>query len=789
MDIQFILDNFEYIFDSEEKIKDFDNIILQLAVSGRLNTQDPNDEPASELLKKIQDEKEKLIKEGKMKKEKPLPPILETEIPYDLPKQWDCVRLGELGLINPRNYEEDGIEASFVPMTLIKAEYGAGHTFEKKLWKDIKSGFTHFAENDITVAKITPCFENGKSAVMKNLVNGFGAGTTELHVFRRVTEDILPEFILIHFKSAKFLKEGEQKMIGSAGQKRVPKDYICNYVLGIPSFEEQKRIVEVVEKLLSKSAEIKEYLTKKNKKLITLNQSALHHLQESKTDEEFKKNFELITDNFNDLYVNQENLKGLRQTILQLAVQGKIVPQNPKDEPACELLKKIKAEKEKLIKEGKIKKEKPLPPITEAEIPYALPQNWEWVRLNDYSDIGTGTTPTSTNPDYYNGNINWVTSTLTSYDFITSTEKNVTEKAVKDFNLKIYPPKTLVIALYGQGKTRGQISELAIPSTINQACASIRNILDDEILKSYTKLFFKKHYEEIRELAAGCAQPNLNVGKIKSTLIPIPPIEEQKRIFAKVDELMKICDELEEQIKQSKKSSEQLIQSILYNIFNSNKQNNKSNIIDIVPILEKRAILDAEIKSRLHKKKNFGAVKNEKILYLCEIHLELDLGGKYERRPAGPHDPSDRYQVEAKLLEQKWFTYNKEKYSNNEKKIWTPAENNSEVKEFFETCFAKEKSKIEEIIDIFKDKDTERCEAIATLYAVWNDFLIDKNDASDDDIVNDFRNNWDDSKKKFKISDLKDYLIWMRDKKLVPRGQGAKTIKLDGKQLQLVSKK
>jgi type I restriction enzyme S subunit len=252
---------------------------------------------------------------------------------------------------------------------------------------------------------------------------------------------------------------------------------------------------------------------------------------------------------------------------------------------------------------------------------------------------------------------------------------------------------------------------------------------------------------------------------------------------------MKICDEFEEQIKQSKKSSEQLMQAILYNAFNPDKQNNKSNIVAIVPIIEKRAILDAEIKSRLHKKKNFGAVKNEKILYLCETHLELDLGGKYERRPAGPHDPSDRYQVEEILLAKKWFTYNTEKYSENAKKIWTHAENYSEIKEWFETCFVKEKSKIEEIIDIFKDKDTEVCEAIATLYAVWNDFLIDKKDVSDDDIVNDFRNNWDDSKKKFKVSDLKDYLIWMRDKGLIPRGQGTKTIKLDGKQLQLVSKK
>ena len=277
-----ITDNFNDLYVNQENLKGLRQTVLQLAVQGKLVPQNSNDEPASELLKKIKAEKEKLIKEGKIKKEKPLPPITKAEIPYNLPKNWECIKLGELGLINPRNYEEDEKEASFVPMTLIKAEYGAGHAFEKRLWKDIKSGFTHFAENDITVAKITPCFENGKSAVMKNLVNGFGAGTTELHVFRRVTEDILPEFILIHFKNAKFLKDGEQKMTGSAGQKRVPKDYICNYVVGLPSFEEQKRIVAKVDELMTLCDQLEEKINKKNKTSEALIQSVVHNIFNSK---------------------------------------------------------------------------------------------------------------------------------------------------------------------------------------------------------------------------------------------------------------------------------------------------------------------------------------------------------------------------------------------------------------------------------------------------------------------------------------------------------------------------
>lgn len=225
--------------------------ILQEAVKGKLVPQDSNDEPASELLKKIKAEKEKLIKEGKIKKENPLSPIKDAEIPYDLTQGWEWVRLANIGQINPRNYEEDEKEASFVPMTLIKAEYGAGHTFEKRLWKDIKSGFTHFAENDISVAKITPCFENGKSAVMKNLINGFGAGTTELHIFRGNIDFILPEYVLVYFKSPSFLKKGEENMTGTAGQKRVPKDFVALNPFPLPPLEEQKRIVEKVDELMA----------------------------------------------------------------------------------------------------------------------------------------------------------------------------------------------------------------------------------------------------------------------------------------------------------------------------------------------------------------------------------------------------------------------------------------------------------------------------------------------------------------------------------------------------------
>lgn len=163
--------------------------ILQAAVRGKLVPQSIHDEPASELLKRIQEEKSCLIKAGKLKKEKPLPPISEEEKPYDLPDGWEWCRVGDICSVNPRNNLQDDIQVSFIPMTLISSDYFGGHQQEARKWGEVKQGFTHFAENDVVLAKITPCFQNGKSCIVKNLKSGFGAGTTELHVLRSLGVD------------------------------------------------------------------------------------------------------------------------------------------------------------------------------------------------------------------------------------------------------------------------------------------------------------------------------------------------------------------------------------------------------------------------------------------------------------------------------------------------------------------------------------------------------------------------------------------------------------------------
>ena len=243
--------------------------ILQEAVQGKLVPQDPADEPASILLDRIRAEKEQLIKAGKIKRDKHESVIfrrdnshyekrgseevcIDDELPFEIPDTWEWCRIGSLLQVNPRNNLSNDTDAGFVPMVLIKDGFNNEHSFEERKWGKIKSGFTHFANNDVIVAKITPCFQNRKSAVIANLPNGIGAGTTELHVLRDVTSQLCMQYILLLFKTNEFIKNGVKNFSGTAGQQRIGKDFISNYLIPLPPVKEQERIVNSVLKVFSR---------------------------------------------------------------------------------------------------------------------------------------------------------------------------------------------------------------------------------------------------------------------------------------------------------------------------------------------------------------------------------------------------------------------------------------------------------------------------------------------------------------------------------------------------------
>ena len=312
--------------------------ILDLAIRGKLVPQDPNDEPASVLLERIRAEKQQMVKDGKLKAKDikndtvifkgddnlhyekftdGTVKCIEDEIPFELPDGWAWVRINTACIINPRNNIDDNTEVSFVPMANISEGYANSFVSDSRLWRKVKTGYTHFAENDIGIAKISPCFENKKSVVFTGLINGYGAGTTELHIIRTISGLIVPEYLLCFAKRNDFILGGVQTFSGEVGQQRVTKDYIANYLFSLPPLNEQKRIISAIKEAY--------YI--------------IENIEKTKLS---------LT----------EDVNKAKSKILDLAIRGKLVPQNPNDEPASVLLERIRAEKEELIKQGKIKRDK-----------------------------------------------------------------------------------------------------------------------------------------------------------------------------------------------------------------------------------------------------------------------------------------------------------------------------------------------------------------------------------------------------------------------------------------------
>ena len=248
--LQTLLDHFDLLIDAPDGVFRLREVIYDLALQGKLVAQEADDEPASALLERVEEEKRRLYKAKRIRKPKKLTSVLEEEKPYPLPENWTWVRLGTVGEINPRNNAEDETAASFIPMTLINDGFGTGHDAEERPWGDVRKGYTHFAEGDVGLAKITPCYQNRKSAIFRNLTNSIGAGTTELHIFRPYAGAVLPEFALLFFQSPRFIEGGKALMTGTAGQQRVPRSYVEEAVLPLPPPEEQQRIVAKVDALM-----------------------------------------------------------------------------------------------------------------------------------------------------------------------------------------------------------------------------------------------------------------------------------------------------------------------------------------------------------------------------------------------------------------------------------------------------------------------------------------------------------------------------------------------------------
>ena len=487
------------------------NSILQEAITGKLVPQDPNDEPASVLLDKIRKEKARLVKEGKLKK-KDLEetPISEDEIPFEIPESWEWVRLENITTYISRGKSPVYSEIKKFPIVAQKCNQWSGFSLEKAKFADPQTIGKYTEERLLKDGDLlwnsTGLGTLGRMAIYSSSVNQYCWAVADSHVTVIRTLPVFCDykFLFYYFASAQVQSVIEDKADGSTKQKELYQETVKKYEVPLPPLAEQHRIVAKIEELLPK---VEEY---------------------GKAQEALDK-------------LNEELPEKLKKSILQEAISGKLVPQDPNDEPASVLLDKIRKEKARLVKEGKLKKSAlKETSISDEEKIFSIPSTWEWCRLGWIGDWGAGATPAKGTPEFYiNGTIPWLRTGELNNGILFDSEIKVTPYALQKCSLRECQVGDVLIAMYGA--TIGKVAIAGIKLTTNQACCACTPYL---VFNKYLLYYLLASKQRFIDLGEGGAQPNISREKIVAFPFPLPPLAEQHRIVAKIEQLMKEIDKL-----------------------------------------------------------------------------------------------------------------------------------------------------------------------------------------------------------------------------------------------------
>ncbi len=537
-------------------IKKLRELILELAVRGQLVKQDPNDEPASELLKKIKAEKEALIQAGKIKKHKVLPEISEDEKPFELPKGWEFGRLIDMFDVRDGTHDTPKYQSSGYPLITSK-NLSSGNLDILNVKFISESDHNKIIERskvdngDILFAMIGSI---GNPVQVKTDVQ-FSIKNVGLFKYYNIRLSC-PEYLLIYLLFAENIFKEQSS---GAVQSFVSLGKLRNFPMALPPLKEQKRIVAKVDKLMALCDKLEQGQHQNIQTHKTLVTTVLTALTNTANQGDFHNAWQRIANHFDTLFTTEHSIDQLKQTILQLAVMGKLVKQDPNDEPASELLKKIATEKEKLIKAGKIKKQKALPEISEEEKPFGLPQGWEWVNLNRVlSKITDGTHHSP--PNFENGEYLYITAKNIKYHGIKLSNATYVNKVIHEEIFGRCNPEFGDILYIKDGATTGvtTINNLKRPFSMLSSVALLKcscGIDNNYLLNCLRSPFF---YQNMRKGMTGVAITRVTLKKLNYAIIPLPPLNEQKRIVNKVTQLLKLCDTLKQNLKTQQTTTNRL---------------------------------------------------------------------------------------------------------------------------------------------------------------------------------------------------------------------------------------
>lgn len=550
---------YERIADAPDAVSCLRRFILDLAVRGKLVPQDPKDEPVPELLKRISVEKARLVKTGEIRKFSTPVKADGDEQPFRLPSSWRWVRLGdvvtkltdgthhsppnepsgEFKYITAKNIKDDGIALADVTYISRKVhdEIYARCNPEKGDILYIKDGAT---TGIVTINNLDEPFSMLSSVALLKLPSC---------LFNR---------LIVMFLRSPFFYDQMRGFMKGAAITRVTLTRMAPALVPLPPLAEQRRIVAKVDELMALSDRLEMARRERERTRDRLAAASFARLN-APDPATFQDDARFVLKALPAITTRLDQIKQLRQTILNLAVRGKLVPQNPNDEPASELLKRIAKEKARLVKAGEARKSE-VDPVIEDEASFSIPSKWAWARLGSIADWGAGSTPPRGNLDFYGGGIAWLKSgELNDNRALADSEETVTQLAIDKGSFRINKPGDVLLAMYGA--TIGKVAILAESAVTNQAVCGCTPFAG--VFNQFLFLFLLSQREQFHSASEGGAQPNISKIKIVWTPFPLPPLAEQHRIVVKVDELMALCDRLEVSLASASATHRRLLDALL----------------------------------------------------------------------------------------------------------------------------------------------------------------------------------------------------------------------------------
>lgn len=556
MDAQRFLAEFGHIANSPGGVQQLREMVYQLAITGALTPQLNADGDASELLTDITTLRDRLIREKAYKR---LPKLeaeaLDVPSAIKLPASWCWTRLLDLGEISPRNNAVDEAAASFIPMSGFSEFHKRALAPEAENWGKIKKGFTHFRNGDVVVAKITPCFENGKAAVIEGLEHGIGAGTTELHVFRPIHAGILPGYIYLFLRSPFFAVEGEKNMTGTAGQKRLPTEYFATRALPLPPSAEQVRIVAKVDELMALCDKLEAQQQARHKLQNNLRRSILQAVASATSAHEMQTAWARLADNFGRLFHAPENVTEFVAELKNMAVRGLLSLPSTSLSPVDEIVADCDRLRDQYITSGLMRRQK-LISIAESDVVY--PEHWGIASFDKVAVVIGGVTKGRDLRGRDVVTCPYLAVANVQRGFFKLTALKTIQIGTEELNKYLVNEGDLLITEGGDWDKVGRtaIWRGAVENCLHQNHVFKARVPSSSLLNEWVELVFNSGVG--RDYFAGASKQTTNLASINMTQLrsfpmPIPPLDEQHAVFAKLDALTEQAGVWRDQLKRKQR--------------------------------------------------------------------------------------------------------------------------------------------------------------------------------------------------------------------------------------------